>query len=113
MHIEGKSDGPFNALRFLEDGTLAGHTEMLHTPSELAFWNVAETNPLHSVVNHSGYDLSLHPDGRQLLVTSYLGGGSHGNGARERFLEKYVPNGTALRTFSLFAKPAPPAKNAG
>lgn len=111
--IKGKSDGPFNALQFLEDGTLAGHTEMLHSPSELAFWNIDEVEPIHSIVNHSAYDLSLHPDGRQLLAAGYDPGGSHGNGAQKRFSEKYVPNGTALRTFSLFAKPAEPAKEAG
>ncbi|MFM1560806.1 MAG: WD40 repeat domain-containing protein [Roseibacillus sp.] len=110
LGIKGKSDGPFNALQFLENGTLAGHTEILHSPSELAFWNIEQPEPIHSMVNHSAYDLSLHPDGLQLLAAGYDPGGSQGNGAQKRFSEKYVPNGTALRTFSLFAKPANQAK---
>jgi WD40 repeat protein len=106
LGIKGKSDGPFNALRFLEDGTLAGHTEILHTNSELTFWKTDTPDPLHSITNGSGYDLSLHPDGRQLLVPTYVSGGASGNGARKRHREKYDPNGTNLKIFSLSAKPA-------
>ena len=105
LRITGKSDGPFNALCFLEDGTLAGHTELLHSESELTFWHIDEPEPLHSVSNHSAYDLSLHPDGRQLLAAGYHPGGSTGNGAQKRFAEKYLPNGAALRIFSLFTQP--------
>ena len=105
LKIKGKSDGPFNALRFLEDGTLAGHTEILHTASELTFWKTSQAEPLHSISNGSAYDLSLHPDGRQLLATTYVSGGSSGNGARKRFHEQYLPNTTNLRIFSLFSKP--------
>ena len=106
LRIKGKSDGPFNALRFLSDGTLVGHTEVLHSESELAFWNTDGPEPIHSVKNHSAYDLCLHPDGRQLLAACYVSGGSSGNGAQGRFREKYTPNGAALKVFSLFAKPA-------
>ena len=106
LGIKGKSDGPFNALRFLDDGTLVGHTELLHSESELAFWKADQPEPLHSVKNHSGYDLCLHPDGRQLLAACYVSGGSTGNGAQGRFRKEYRPNGAALRIFSLFAKPA-------
>jgi len=105
LGINGKSDGPFNALRFLGDKFLAGHTEQLHTPSELAFWDIDQPEPLHSLKNHSAYDLSLHPDGRQLLAPCYVSGGSTGNGVRDRKREDYTPNGSALRIFSLFAKP--------
>ncbi len=105
LGIKGKSDGPFNALCFLEDGTLAGHTEILHTNSELTFWKPDTPDPLHSITNGSAYDLSLHPDGRQLLVPTYVSGGASGNGARKRHREKYNPNGTNLKIFSLSAKP--------
>jgi WD40 repeat protein len=105
LKITGKSDGPFNALLFLEDGTLAGHTEILHAASELTFWKTSHPEPLHSISNGSAYDLSLHPDGRQLLAATYVSGGNSGNGARKRFHEKYLPNTTNLRIFSLFAKP--------
>ena len=105
LGIKGKSDGPFNALRFLEDGTLAGHTEILHSTSELTFWKVDQPEPLHSIKNGSGYDLSLHPDQRQLLVATYVSGGCSGNGARGRKPEEYLPNTSLLRIFSLFAKP--------
>ena len=106
LTIQGKSDGPFNALHFLEDDTLSGHTEVLHSDSELTFWKTDTPDPLHSIKNGSAYDLSLHPDGRQLLVASYVSGGSTGNGARERHREKYEPNATSLKFFNLFAKPA-------
>ena len=106
LGIKGKSDGPFNALRFLEDGTLAGHTEVLHSDSELTFWKTDTPDPLHSIKNGSAYDLSLHPDGRQLLVPTYVSGGASGNGARKQHREKYDPNGTNLKIFSLSAKPA-------
>lgn len=105
LRIKGKSDGPFNALRFLEDGTLAGHTEILHSASELIFWKTDAPDPLHSIANGSAYDLSLHPDGRQLLVPTYVSGGSTGNGARKQHREKYLPNSTTLKIFSLFEKP--------
>jgi WD40 repeat protein len=105
LKIKGKSDGPFNALRFLEDGTLAGHTEILHSASELTFWKVDQPEPLHSIKNGSGYDLSLHPDKRQLLVPTYATGGSSGNGGRGKTPENYLTNTTVLRIFSLFAKP--------
>ena len=105
LGIKGKSDGPCNALRFLEDGVLAGHTELLHAESELTFWDPSRPEPLHSVTNESAYDLSLHPDGRRLLAVCHLSAGSTGNGAQERFKEKYLPNGTTMRIFSLFPKP--------
>lgn len=105
LGIKGKSDGPFNALRFLDDGTLIGHTEILHANSELTFWKMDAPNPLHSITNGSAYDLSLHPDGRQLLVPTYVSGGASGNGARKQHREKYDPNGTNLKIFNLFAKP--------
>ena len=105
LAIKGKSDGPFNALCFLEDGTLVGHTEILHAASELTFWKTDQPEPLHSIRNGSGYDLSLHPDKRQLLVPTYVTGGSSGNGARGKTPENYLPNTTILRVFSLFAKP--------
>lgn len=105
LGIKGKSDGPFNALRFLEDDTLAGHTEMLHTDSEMVFWKAGQAEPLHSLLNPSAYDFSLHPDGRRLLATCYLSNGSSGNGARRNHRDKYVPNGTSLRIFSLFPRP--------
>ena len=105
LGIKGKSDGPFNALCFLEDGTLVGPTEILHATSELTFWKIDESQPLHSIGNGSAYDISLHPDKRQLLVASYVSGGSSGNGARGRKPEEYLPNTSSLQIFSLFAKP--------
>jgi WD40 repeat protein len=105
LAIKGKSDGPFNGLQFLEDGILAGHTEILHTSSELTFWNIDQSEPFHSLENGSGYDLSLHPDQRQLLVPTYVSGGSSGNGARGKTPAEYLPNQTVLKIFSLFAKP--------
>jgi WD40 repeat protein len=105
LGIKGKSDGPFNALRFLEDGILVGHTEILHSASELIFWKVDQPEPLHSIKNGSGYDLSLHPDKRQLLVATYVSGGSSGNGGRGKTPEDYLSNTSVLRIFSLFAKP--------
>ena len=104
LHITGKSDGPFNALRYLDSNTLAGHTEILHAGSELTFWKTDKTDPLHSIPNASAYDLSLHPDGRQLLATTYVSGGASGNGAQKRHRENYPPNKTLLKIFSLFAK---------
>ena len=104
LHITGKSDGPFNALRYLDSNTLAGHAEILHAGSELTFWKTDKTDPIHSVPNGSAYDLSLHPDGRQLLATSYVSGGASGNGAQKRHRENYPPNKTLLKIFSLFAK---------
>ena len=106
LGIKGKSDGPFNALRFLEDGALVGHTEVLHSASELTFWKVDQPVPIHSIKNGSGYDLSLHPDKRQLLVPTYVTGGSSGNGGRGKTPEDYLTNTTILRIFSLFANPA-------
>ena len=44
-------------------------------------------------------------DGK-LLVPTYVSGGASGNGARKRHREKYDPNGTNLKIFSLSAKPA-------
>jgi len=105
LGIKGKSDGPFNALRFLDDGILAGHTEILHSASELTFWKVDQPEPMHSIKNGSGYDLSLHPDKRQLLVPTYVTGGSSGNGGRGKTPENYLTNTTVLRVFSLFEKP--------
>ena len=110
LQIKGKSDGPFNALRFLEDGILVGHTEILHSASELAFWKVDQAEPIHSIKNGSGYDLSLHPDKRQLLVPTYVTGGSSGNGGRGKTPENYLPNTSILRIFSLYAKPEEPKK---
>ena len=106
LRIKGKSDGPFNALRYLDANTLAGHTEILHSGSELTFWKTHQPDPVHSVPNGSAYDLSLHPDGRQLLAASYVSGGASGNGAQKRHRENYPPNKTALKIFSLFEKPA-------
>ena len=105
LGIKGKSDGPFNALRFLDDGILAGHTEILHSASELTFWKVDQSEPMHSIKNGSGYDLSLHPDKRQLLVPTYVTGGSSGNGGRGKTPENYFTNTSVLRVFSLFEKP--------
>ena len=105
LGIKGKSDGPFNAVQFLEDDMLAGHTEILHTSSELTFWKIDQSEPFHSLENSSGYDLSLHPDQRQLLVPTYVSGGSSGNGARGKTPAEYLPNKTVLKIFSLFAKP--------
>lgn len=105
LNIKGKSDGPFNALRYLDSDTLAGHTEILHAASELTFWKTDTADPLHSIPNGSAYDLSLHPDGRHLLIASYVTGGASGNGARERHRKEYPPNKTLLKVFSLFAKP--------
>ena len=105
LGIKGKSDGPFNALQFLDDGTLAGHTEILHSASELTFWKIDQPEPFHSIKNGSGYDLSLHPDKRQLLVPTYVTGGSSGNGGRGKTPENYLTNTSVLRVFSLFAKP--------
>ncbi len=113
LRIMGKSDGPFNALRFLEDGTLVGHTEILHSNSELTFWQIDQVAPLHSLVSPPAYDLSLHPDGRQLLAACYVSGGSSGNGAQKRFKDNYVPNKSTLRIFSLFAKPTTEEKKTG
>ena len=105
LGIKGKSDGPVNALRFLEDDTLVGPTEVLHATSELTFWKIDQADPVHSIANGSAYDLSLHPDGRQLLVPTYVSGGSSGNGARGRKPEEYLSNTTSMKIFSLFAKP--------
>ena len=106
LGIKGKSDGPFNSLCFLANGILAGHTEILHANSELVFWKIEQSDPLHSLVNPSAYELSLHPDGRQLLAACYVSGGSSGNGARKRDREKYLSNGSTLRVFSLYKQPA-------
>jgi WD40 repeat protein len=106
LRIKGKSDGPFNALQFLDDGTLAGHTEILHSGSELTFWKTNQPDPIHSLPNGSAYDLSLHPDGRQLLAATYVSGGASGNGAQKRHRDNYPPNKTTLKIFSLFEKPA-------
>jgi len=106
LRIKGKSDGPINALRFLDPTTLAGHTEILHSGSELTFWKTNQPNPLHFLPNGSAYDLSLHPDGRRLLAATYVSGGASGNGAQKRHRENYPPNKTALKFISLFEKPA-------
>ena len=79
--------------------------DLLHSASELTFWTVDQPEPLHSIKNGSGYDLSLHPDKRQLLVPTYATGGSSGNGGRGKTPENYLANTTVLRIFSLFAQP--------
>jgi len=40
---------------------------------------IDQSDPLHSLSNGSGDDLSLHPDQRQFLVPTYVSGGSSGN----------------------------------
>ncbi len=103
LRLKAKSDGPINGLCFLEDSTLAGYGEHLHSATELSFWDPAKQAPVHSLSGQSAYDLDLHPDGRRLLAPVYVSGGTSGNGARKRHREKYSPNETVLRIYDLFA----------
>ena len=105
LGIKGKSDGPVNALQFLGNDLLVGTTEILHVGSEMNFWKIDQPQPLHTVAQPSAYDLSLHPDRGQLLVTDFDSSGSSGNGARARHLEQYEPNGANLRVFRFHPKP--------
>ena len=104
LRLKAKSDGPINGLCFLEDGSLAGYGEHLHTGTEMAFWDPARQAPVHALPGQSAYDLDLHPDGRRLLAPVYISGGTSGNGAQKRHREKYSPNGTVLRIYNLFAE---------
>ena len=104
LRLKAKSDGPINGLCFLEDGSLAGYGEHLHSGTEMAFWDPARQAPVHALPGQSAYDLDLHPDGRRLLAPVYISGGTSGNGAQKRHREKYSPNGTALRIYNLFAE---------
>lgn len=104
LRIKAKSDGPINGLCYLEDGTLAGYGEHLHSGTELTFWNPPTRAPSHTLPGQSAYDLDLHPDGRRLLAPVYVSGGTSGNGARKRHREKYSPNETVLRIYNLFSE---------
>ena len=104
LRLKAKSDGPINGLCFLEDGSLAGYGEHLHSGTEMAFWDPALQDPVHILPGQSAYDLDLHPDGRRLLAPVYVSGGTSGNGAQKRHREKYSPNETVLRIYNLFAE---------
>ena len=105
LRLKAKSDGPINGLCFLEDGSLAGYGEHLHSGTEMAFWDPGKQAPVHTLAGHSAYDLDLHPDGRRLLAPVYLSGGTSGNGAQKRHRDKYSPNETVLRIYNLFGEP--------
>ena len=108
LRVKAKSDGPINGLCFINDSTLAGYGEHLHSATELSFWDPAKQAPLHSLPGHSAYDLDLHPAGRRLLAPVYLSGGTSGNGAQKRHREKYSPNETVLTIYDLFAEAKKP-----
>lgn len=105
LRLKAKSDGPINGLCFLEDGSLAGYGEHLHSATEMTFWTPPTNSPAHALAGHSAYDLDLHPDGRRLLAPVYVSGGTSGNGAQKRHREKYSPNATVLRIYNLFPDP--------
>ena len=108
LRVKPKSDGPINGLCFIEDNTLAGYGEHLHSATELSFWDPGKQAPVHSLPGHSAYDLDLHPDGRRLLAPVYVSGGTSGNGAQKRHRDKYSPNGTIIRIYELFAEEKKP-----
>lgn len=117
LKLNIKSDGPINGLRYLSDGTLAGFGEHQSAATVCAFWKPAEKpEPFHTVAAQSATDLDLHPDGQRLLAPLFVASGSGGNGAREKFKDKYVQNSSQLTIINLFEKvdpkPAKPVKKA-
>ena len=105
LKLVNKSDGPVNALRFLPDGTLVGCVESQGPGTELAFWKADKEEPFHHLKTSSAYDLDLHPDGLRLISPQFVSAGSGGNGAREKFKDKYVANTATLQVFNLFENP--------
>lgn len=99
-----KSDGPVTSLRFLSDGTLAGHAEHLNGNSSLEFWKPDQPVPIHSIVRASGYDLDLHPDSMRLAVASFEANGRSGNG-RHSDRDEYTTHNGAVVVFRLCEKP--------
>lgn len=113
LKLAAKSDGPINGLRYLSDGTLAGFGEHQGGPTVCAFWKPADKpEPFHTLASQSAFDLDLHPDGQRLIAPLFVASGSGGNGAREKFKDKYVQNTSQLAYINLFAKadPKAPAK---
>ena len=117
LKLTVKSDGPINGLRYLSDGTLAGFGEHQSAATVCAFWKPADKpEPFHTVSAQSATDLDLHPDGQRLVAPLFVANGSGGNGAREKFKDKYVQNASQIALINLFAKvdtkPAKPVKKA-
>ncbi len=112
--LANKSDGPINAVRFLQNGMIAGFGETQNgAQTELAFWQPDKSEPLHSLKAQSAYDLDIHPDGLRLLAPLFIPMGSGGNGAREKQKANYIPNASVVQIFNLFADPkAKDPKNA-
>lgn len=102
LRVKQKADGPINAVKFLSDGSLAGYGESSGGAS-LSFWKLDQPEAYHSVAGASGYDLDLHPDGLRLAVATFEAKGRTGNG-RHSDKQEYVPNGGAVRIYSLHAK---------
>ncbi len=102
FRIKEKADGFINALRFLADGTLVGCGEG-QSGAAVWFWKPDQAETYHSIPGPTGYDLDLHPDGRQVALALFENRGRTGNGRKvER--NEYVPNGSLLRLLNLYAK---------
>ena len=98
-----KSDGPIKGLCFLSDGTLAAQGEHLNATSSLEFFGPDRPEPLHVVKRESGYGLSLHPDGLQLAVASFVNNGRGGNG-RHSIPAEYASHHGAVVVYRLSDK---------
>lgn len=97
-----KADGPINSLRFLPDGTLAGIGEGASGAS-LAFWNIKQPAPIHTVKMHSGYEVDIHRDGLRLAVSRFEPNGRGGNGRHSK-PEEYTSNDGVIEVYHLHAK---------
>lgn len=99
-----KMDGPFEALCFLQDGTIAAQGQLLHSTTSVEFWKPEDEEPYHIIKAPTGYSLHLHPDQLRLASASYQANGRTGNG-RHTEQSEYTSNNGALKIYSLFEKP--------
>src|SRR5690606_8669904 len=100
-----KSDGPIKGLVFLPNDVIAAQGEHLNATSSLEFFPSDAMESQHAVKRESGYCLSLHPDGLQLAVASFVAHGRGGNG-RHAEPHEYVSHNGAVVVYRLHPKPA-------
>lgn len=105
---DDKIDGGIIAVRFLDDGTLAGCAES-QSSGAIWFWKPGESEPFHAIGGQSLYEIDLHPDGVTLAGVFFQPIGHSGNGRGEKRGD-YVAHGGNIRLFSMTEKPKPPPK---
>jgi len=98
-----KIDGGIIAVRFLDDGTLAGCAESQSTGA-IWFWKPGESEPFHAIGGQSLYEIDLHPDGVSLAGVFFQPIGHSGNGRGEKKGD-YKSHGGNIRLFSMTEKP--------